>query len=231
MQRNLRVRDESTRDPLLAWPARTELRATLPLAAGFAVLFYSVFLATNFVATLHTRHLDARTAWDDLVPFVPWTVVIYLSINPLLMLSVFILRSREALLPLVLTAAAAVIAAAPFHLMWPVPAPGMGHMADGVLGGLLHFADTVNLTYNGLPSLHVAFALIAAAAYSRRCGRMGRFLFWSWAGLIVLSTLTVRAHYLIDIAGGAALARVVWVVVFRRVSPTEHTARAAGVAT
>jgi membrane-associated phospholipid phosphatase len=66
-------------------------------------------------------------------------------------------------------------------------------------------AQNVVLTYNCVPSLHVALALTCAFAYASVGGRRWRIFVWCWVAAIVASTLLAHQHHLADLAAGALL--------------------------
>ena len=68
------------------------------------------------------------------------------------------------------------------------------------------FADQLNLRYNLVPSLHVAFAAICALAYARARGAAAALVFGTWAAAIAASTVLLHQHHLVDVATGLALA-------------------------
>jgi membrane-associated phospholipid phosphatase len=65
----------------------------------------------------------------------------------------------------------------------------------------------VDLPHNMAPSLHLVFssAIILALVEAVK-STVVRILFWTWLGLIGLSTVFVHQHHLIDVASGYALA-------------------------
>jgi membrane-associated phospholipid phosphatase len=81
---------------------------------------------------------------------------------------------------------------------------------------MYHAADALNLTYNLLPSLHVAFAVICAAIFSPRAPRPVKTLLWLWASLIAASTVLIHQHHILDVVSGWLLAVVCVRAVFRR---------------
>jgi len=82
---------------------------------------------------------------------------------------------------------------------------------DGLALSAYRYADLLNLDYNALPSLHVAFAFTARDLCAKRAAARVRYALTLWALLIALSTLFTHQHRLLDVWAGLALA---WVVSF-----------------
>ena len=102
----------------------------------------------------------------------------------------------------------------PLH-SWSLP-PVQAVDATGFGGVMYRAADISNLNGNGLPSLHVAFALSCAWVLSPRISTWFRPALWLWAIAICASTLLVKQHYLIDVATGALLAGFTMTVIYPR---------------
>jgi membrane-associated phospholipid phosphatase len=196
------------------------------LVLGY-VAFTALYLGTG---TFHVRAPFALVPADlDMaIPFVEWTVWVYLT--QFLLLPAGIVSARDdfdrsrafyAML------AATMLAAAVF-VIWPtqlqrqaVPATGL----TGFVWSALYFTDTPS---NCLPSLHAALAVIAGAALWRRGWRVAALV---WPALIVLSALTTKQHVVWDVAGGLALAALVWTLTprflrYERPQSIRDTARA-----
>ena len=61
------------------------------------------------------------------------------------------------------------------------------------------------LTYNLVPSLHVALSVVTLSAYATRCGNLGKGLLATWGAAIALSTLLTHQHHLLDVVTGLIL--------------------------
>lgn len=170
------------------------LRACLWFAAIFAVCYGG---ASWWTSTLPGPLPTWDFAFEQRVPFVPWAAVVYVTITPVLLLAPFLLRERTPMFAFALSVQT--IIAALFFLLFPQTVawvrPEAGNWA-------FRLADTMNLSYNNFPSLHVAFAVSAAWAYRR-------FGWWLWAAAVALSTWLMWEHHLVDILGGIALAILV----------------------
>jgi len=144
--------------------------------------------------------------------------VFYMSLYLLFLLAPFIIRTHREFRALVATMAVVILAGGigflliPAELAFPPPSEGdPGRWAD-----LYHFADRLNLTYNLVPSLHVAFAVVCVAVFSPHAPRTIRILLWSWAILIAASTVLIHQHHVLDVVTGWLLALVCVRGVFRR---------------
>jgi membrane-associated phospholipid phosphatase len=211
----MRHHDRSgTNDPLIAWPGIDNLRDTLSLSALFALIFYTCYGAASVVTSLHDVRLRVHFDFEQHIPFVPTLALVYLSLNVMLALTPLILRTRQTFLPLFLTMSAETVLASLCFVSLPIidgysPVP-----VSGFWGSVFSLADVVNLDHNYLPSLHVTLAVTAALAFSQRCGRDGKLVFYSWATAIAISTLLTHQHYILDVITGIALALTAMRVVY-----------------
>ncbi len=188
------------------------LRITLPAihpgnrgrALALAYLGFSILYLSS--GHLHWRRPAVLEPWsvDRSVPFLGWTIWIYLSQFLFLFLSIWLFRDNTKRSHTFYGMLLATVIACAIFLAWPttVIRPDVELAAcTGFLWRALYLTDT---PANCFPSLHVAFAGLATTAMVPE-GRFWCCLAPLWAGLIMLSTLTTKQHYSIDILGGLAL--------------------------
>jgi membrane-associated phospholipid phosphatase len=190
----------------LGWPGWGVLGYAAALGAAQTLCFFVVFGGANYLTGLHPYrvrlHLDAELA----IPFVPAAVLGYLSLYPLFCLAPFVLRTRRELAALTRTLAVVTLAAGVCFLLIPgLPVFPPPRDLGGWEGPVL-FAKRLALTYNFLPSLHVALTAVCAAVYAMRAGIVGKAVLWLWSGVVSLSTLLLHQHYVVDVVTGYALA-------------------------
>jgi len=212
----MRLPANSTPEPLIAWPGRRNLGISLLLGFLFFATFYGLYGAASFVTELHPWRLQLFFEFELAIPFWPSWAVVYLSLNLILALAPFILRGWQTLLPLVLTLMAESAVAAVIFILLPLEGGFPQAEAGGLAGLFLHLADRLNLDHNYLPSLHVAFALTAALAYSQRARPLTAGLLVLWALAIAASTILIHEHHLLDIIAGLILAVAAMHLVYRR---------------
>ncbi len=186
-------------------------RLRIPAIVGGGLLLVGLFMLPAQIHLGEPIHLD-RSFVDDWIPFLQGTIWVYFSEYLFLVLAIWFSaddrRCSDAVYGLVLTA---IIGMVIFTL---VPTRVMRQSPDfvGATGFLWRCLFAVDTTGNALPSLHVATACLAAIALSSRRG-LWRITVLVWAAMIILSTLTTKQHYAIDVLGGLMLAAVSFVLV------------------
>jgi hypothetical protein len=208
-----------TRDDnrLFGLPEPGALWINLLLSIAFAAYFLIVYWLGDFVAASATERFHVALPFELYIPFVPWAAVVYLTVTPLLWLAPFIFRTPERLLPLFVTLSAEVTIAGAIFCILPVELSFAPREVTSSADVFLRLARAIALTYNCVPSLHVALAVSAAWAYAPAGGWRWRILVWSWAAAIAVSTLLTHQHHLADLAGGVLLSAVGMRYVFPRV--------------
>lgn len=165
---------------------------------------------------------------DAAIPFLPWSIWVYLSQFALLPASIVKARNDADRGTVLYAMLAATALAAAVFVLWPTTLPRPAVPAGGATGiawTLLHAGDTA---YNCFPSLHVALAAIAGAALWRAGHPLLALL---WPPAIALSTVTTRQHVVLDVLAGLLLAAAAWSLVsllvrHERSQPAHHPSSA-----
>jgi hypothetical protein len=166
-------------------------------------LFYGV---PNAIADRHGWRVRLHFDFEPRVPFVEEAVLGYASIYGVFGLVPFVLRQRRELdqlgkaLLLIMAVASPLFLVLPGQAAFPVSGdPGVwAHLVEGVrwMAG----------NNNYFPSLHVGLSNACLLVMAGRAPRLARFLLLAWGVCIAASTVLLHQHYLIDVAGGYALA-------------------------
>ena len=203
--RALKLRAPRLRLPLI------DHRMRVPAVLGGGALLVALFMVPARIHLGEPLRLD-RSILDEWIPFLEWTIWIYVSYYLFLILAIWLptndkLRS-DAAYGLMLAAIIGLFIFTVFPTSVPRQSPNLTG-ATGLLWQLLHAVDTM---VNALPSVHVANTCLASVALASR-GRLWRIMTAAWAAMIIVSTLTTKQHYAIDVLGGFMLAAVCAVLV------------------
>jgi fatty acid desaturase/membrane-associated phospholipid phosphatase len=198
-------------------PSRREaLIVNLVLSVVFAAFFWLLYgsgsLYFNSAPAVHR----VAFSFEQLIPFVPWASLVYLTVTPFLLLAPFVLKTPERLMPLIATLALEVLTAWWIFLLFPVEVSFPPDDITGLAQIPFALADAINLDGNSLPSLHVALSISVAWACAAGKSMAVRAAYWGWALLISLSTLLTHQHNVLDVVAGAALAILAMGLVYPR---------------
>ena len=173
------------------------------IALGYAA-FCLVYLGAPHLSWKPPAVL-APTALDQAIPFLPWTILVYLGQFPFLFFTLWGGTGDGARTRTFAGLAAATLLATAVFVAWPTTGTRPDPRRAGAWAPLYRLVHRVDVPTNWLPSLHVALAWVAVGGYAGR-GPRSRRLAQAGAAAITLSTLTTGQHVLVDVAGGLLVA-------------------------
>ena len=172
------------------------------IALFFAAYFWVLRHPIGDVTTMPVLALDR---WLD---FEVAAMPLYLSLWVYVSLGPALLPDRRALLGYGIACAVISAVGLMLFLFWPTKVPPL--TAEVAAHAGMTMLRGVDLSGNACPSLHVAFAVFAAAGLGRELRAIGapgwvRALNGLWCAGIVYSTIATRQHVVLDVLAGALL--------------------------
>jgi membrane-associated phospholipid phosphatase len=198
------------------WPGWAHVRLALGVSAVGMIWFLLVYGGADWITSHRSSRISVHTTAELGWPFVPEAVLVYISCYALFALAPFVLRRRREFLALAWSLNGTIFAAGIIFLLVPAQLAFPPPTDLGFFPRLFQWADEINLTYNLLPSLHVALSVVCVAAFAPQANRGGRVVLWSWAAAIAFSTVLTRQHHLADVVAGAALGFTAHRLIYRR---------------
>lgn len=166
--------------------------------------FFASYGFANWLASRRTGVGAIVFDWERAIPFMPWTIVPYWSIDLLYAVSLFVCttkrevdRHAQRLLFVQFVSIACFIA---FPLRFSFERP----QSDGLFGALFTALTSFDKPFNQAPSLHIALLIVIWVVLARHSAPRWRWLLHAWMALIGVSILTTYQHHFIDLPTGLA---------------------------
>ncbi|HYQ25467.1 phosphatase PAP2/dual specificity phosphatase family protein [Stenotrophomonas sp.] len=164
--------------------------------------FFASYGFANWMAGRHATLPVMAFAWETHIPFVPWTIVPYWSIDLFYAISFFLCRQRMELDRHALRLFSAQLIAVACFLLWPLRFSFARPEIGGVFGWLFDVLLGFDKPFNQAPSLHIVLLIVLWVKYAQYLQGAWRWLLHGWALLIGVSVLTTFQHHFIDVPTG-----------------------------
>ncbi|AOM39850.1 phosphatase PAP2/dual specificity phosphatase family protein [Xenorhabdus hominickii] len=193
-----------------SFDSRQRLWITAVIWLLFLVPF---FFLTYGQVNQFTAHRDdvhvVAFSWEHNIPFWPWTIIPYWSIDLFYGISLFICTNRrEQWIHSWRLVTASLVACTGF-LLFPLKFSFSRPVTEGIFGWFFEQLELFDLPYNQAPSLHIMLLWLLWLRYSANLHGYSRHLLHVWSILIALSVLTTWQHHFIDIITGFAVGIII----------------------
>jgi membrane-associated phospholipid phosphatase len=175
------------------------------VSAGLSILFLVVYSGCNWVTSRRDKVGTFYFDWERSIPFVPFMILPYMSIDLFFVAAPFLCRTERELRIFSQRVICAIVVAGICFLLFPLRFAFPRPHANGWLGAIFDWFRGMDAPYNLLPSLHAALMLILVDVYLRHTRGLIRVAMIVWFMLIALSPVLTYQHHVIDIAGGFIL--------------------------
>jgi protein-tyrosine phosphatase/membrane-associated phospholipid phosphatase len=183
-------------------------RAAILWMVALGLFFFASYAFANWLAGQRGHVSSIVFAWEHRIPFLPWTIVPYWSIDLFYAISFFTCTTRQELDAHARSLLAAQLISVAVFLIFPLRFSFQQPQTTGLFGSMFHLLGSFDRPFNQAPSLHLSLLIILWAKFSQHMRGPLRSLLRIWFVLIAFSTLTTYQHHFIDLPTG------VWVGLF-----------------
>jgi membrane-associated phospholipid phosphatase len=171
------------------------------------VLFLSVNEWSARSVSGGARSFYPETALDAHIPFVPVFVFGYALYYLWILLPTLLLRTRTHFYQTMIGFIVVQLPAIVVFLMYPSQMTRPAVVGDDIASQLVRFLYRADPGFNLLPSLHVGHSVLVALFFYTFRPKLFPWVAFGTV-VIVLSTLLIKQHVILDVVTGAALAVV-----------------------
>jgi protein-tyrosine phosphatase len=175
-----------------------------------SVLFLAVYGATNWITGQRTNVGTWYFEWERAIPFVPFMIVPYMSIDLFFVVAPFLCSDKRELGTFSRRITFAIIATGVCFLLVPMRFAFERPESGGWLGTMFGGFRMLDGPYNLIPSLHITLSLILVDLYGKHTRGLVRLAMQGWFVLVGLSAVLTYQHHVVDIAGGLLLGALCW---------------------
>ncbi|MEO7166347.1 MAG: phosphatase PAP2 family protein [Spartobacteria bacterium] len=203
--------------------ATVSRRQAFAASAGLSLLFLLVYGGCLWISARRGDVGVLYFEWERAIPFVPFLIVPYLSIDLFFVAAPFLFTRLGELKLYAARVGLAIVLAGICFLLFPLRFAFERPHATGALGALFDWFRGLDAPYNLCPSLHAALLVFLVDAYARHLRGLARGTVLCWFVLIGISPLLTRQHHVVDIVAGFLLAGFCGIVLRRKFSsPTPN---------
>lgn len=181
----------------------------------FAIVVFLLFLKGGYslFQILNPKGRSLLTVVDQLIPFTTFFVLFYVLYYPFIVLPLFIHLKKKTIFRKILAAMMFVtVCSFTTYALYQTEVERPFVQPEGLLYQLVHFIYIFDKPLNVFPSLHVSLTTLAFLVlwkFKRKIAYYSAPI----AGGIVLSTVFIKQHYVVDVIGGLLLAIISYFII------------------
>ncbi|MEO8215625.1 MAG: phosphatase PAP2/dual specificity phosphatase family protein [Acidobacteriota bacterium] len=177
-------------------------RRALVWLAFLGPFFFASYGFANWLASRRVNVGDVAWPWEHAIPFLPWTIVPYWSIDLLYALSFFVVTTRSELDRHAQRLLTVQIISVTFFIFFPLRFSFDRPVATGLFGTLFTALGSFDKPFNQAPSLHISILVVVWVCLARHMAVRWRWALHAWMTLIGLSILSTYQHHFVDLPTG-----------------------------
>lgn len=182
------------------------------LALFFALVWNTFVYSGSRIFTTHLTHHDLTTEWEEIIPLVPWTIIIYFGCYLFWAINYVIgcLQKEEDAFRFISAEMLAKAVCLLFFIIYPTTNIRPEIVGDSIFCDWMRFLYQVDAADNLFPSIHClcSWFCFIVVRKNEKVPTWYKVLSFLIMLSICVSTLTTKQHVFVDVVGGIAIAEI-----------------------
>lgn len=173
--------------------------------AGLVPFFFLSYGIANTIAAANPNVGSIVYPWEQYIPFLPWSIVPYWSIDLFYGAALFLCLTRVEVDTLAWRLLSVQVVAVACFILFPLAFSVDRPEIAGIPGQMFSALEGFDKPFNQAPSLHIALLVVLWVHYVKHVPDRLRKTLHVWFTAIGVSVLTTYQHHFIDVPTGALL--------------------------
>jgi len=194
-----------------------EVKTKKPLyfLLAFVLIWLAFYFALEFYTSKKISFISLDLPYENLIPQIPFFFIIYLLAYPVALLP-FILFNEKKILKRILTAYLLItLISSVIYIFFPTEITRLPLNLENFYDKLLFYFRKIDTNQNLFPSFHAGLVFLSTFICNLKYKKLGKILYLL-SFIIVLSTLFIKQHYILDLIFGFLLASIIFRLVFKK---------------
>lgn len=178
----------------------------------FGVNSFFYFIVKRFIVSYHL----VTSPLDDKIPLIPFFIIFYSIWYPYLFIVYYLIyrKDKDKFKRLIKKSILCILIADLCFIIYPtmVSRPYISSF-DSLISLMIYITYKTDIPVNCFPSLHCIFALLVmyAVTLDKNMNKLFRIIVGIISPLIVLSTIFVKQHAIVDVIGAIVISLIIYI--------------------
>jgi membrane-associated phospholipid phosphatase len=186
----------------------------LPVMAIFTVPMLNIIY--TFLNSFNGIAHNLGTKVDNIIPFIRFFIVPYNLWYPFIIISLLFLcfKDRKTFFKTIISIDLGLISCYIIYLIFQTTVPRPDIISEDTFSKLVHLTYSLDKPYNCFPSIHVLTCYLVMKSFYKSAidGLLTKISVFFIGNIIIISTLFVKQHVILDIIGGIALGEITFYI-------------------
>jgi len=187
-----------------------KIKKRLYFLLAFALIWLAFYFALEFYTSKKINFISLALPYENLIPQISFFFIIYLLAYPVALLPFLIFNEKNILKKILIALISSVI-----YIFFPTEITRLPLNLENFYDKLLFYFRKIDTNQNIFPSFHASLVFLSVFICKLKYKKLGKILY-PLSFIIILSTLFIKQHYILDLIFGFLLANIIFRLIFTK---------------